>query len=113
MKDPLQFLPAQTPVADADGRMVPAFYRSLQLVLRAVGGWSAPEALRPQTLTASPWQFTAQQPGQLVVSGGTVSAVTLTRGATTITAPQAIYLSVGDVVTVNYSATPTVTFIPR
>lgn len=93
--------------------MLPAFYRSLQLVLRAVGGWSQPESLRGQVLAGSPWSFTAEQPGQLVITGGTVTGVTLSRGAVTIAVPQAIYLSVGDVITVAYSVAPTITFIPR
>jgi hypothetical protein len=64
---------------------------------------------------ASPYAYTATSAGTLVIAGGTVSAVTITRGAATaVTLPTAgpITVAVGDIVTITYSSLPTVTFLP-
>lgn len=113
MKDPLQLLPSNVPVTDQTGHITPQFFRALGLVLKTVGGWSQPEFLRPQTLAGSPFAYKADQPGQMIITGGTISALTLTRGAASIAVTSPVYLSVGDIVTVTYTVAPTVTFVPR
>lgn len=66
--------------------------------------------------TASPMAYTARDAGHLSVQGGTVSALALARGSTSITLGQVsglIPLAAGDKVTITYTAAPTLTFIPR
>jgi hypothetical protein len=67
------------------------------------------------TLTGTPFPFLAGGSGNLLVVGGTVSDITLTRGTTAIpTGLTAGFIPVanGDTVTITYSVAPTVTFIP-
>lgn len=79
--------------------------------------WGASGAIAAITVTASPFAYTAPSAGTVVLSGGTVSAVTLKRGA-----PAAISMgetagvvpvSAGDIVTTTYSVLPTMSFVPR
>jgi hypothetical protein len=70
-------------------------------------------AIVPVTVGASPFAYTATTGGTLAISGGTVSAVTLTRGTTTVpVSPASVPARNGDVVTITYTAAPTVNFIP-
>jgi hypothetical protein len=65
---------------------------------------------------ASPYAWTSPAIGNLVISGGTVSAVTLTHAAgTPVAIPTAgiVPVMTGDVVTVTYTGAPTMTFIPH
>lgn len=65
---------------------------------------------------ASPFTYTAAFDGTIVVTGGTVSAIALIRQGTSIATgiiTGLIPLSRTDQVQVTYSATPTVTFLPR
>lgn len=69
------------------------------------------------TVTASPFVYTAIGAQFVTITGGTVSAVTLTRnGVTTASlaaaSPFSIYLGDGDAVTVTYSAAPTMKAFP-
>lgn len=66
------------------------------------------------TLTGSPFEYVAREPGSLFVSGGTISLITLTRGTETLTVTGSILIPVGiaDIVEVTYSVLPTVKFIP-
>lgn len=114
MKDPLSLLPYNVVVTDQSFRLSAQFFRVLTSVLKAIGGYAQPDAIQPQTLTGSPWGFTAQVPGQLLISGGTVSSVILTRSGVTISAPAAgLYLTPSDSVTITYTVAPTVHFVPR
>ena len=66
----------------------------------------------PVSLGASPYVYTAPTAGIVTVTGGTVSALTLTHAGhvTSVTTnPATLYVSVGDMVTITYSAAPTVT----
>lgn len=75
---------------------------------------SAP-AVSAVTLTGSPFSFTANANGNLVVSGGTISAIDLTRGTTTISlsivTPLLIPVSIGDTITITYTVLPTLQFL--
>ena len=73
------------------------------------------QPLAAVTLTGSPFTFTATSDGVLVISGGTVSAVTLTRQGTTISAGVVaglIPVRRLDQVQITYTVAPTVTFAP-
>ena len=82
------------------------------------GGYGITPGLPPTTVTvgASPYAYTATTKGRVVTSGGTVSAITLTRGSAGainmgVTAGS-VAVDAGDIVTVTYSAAPTINFIP-
>lgn len=65
------------------------------------------------TVGASPFDYTASQTGTLVISGGTVSSITLTRSGSTVTWPtNAVPMTNGDVTEITYSVPPTVNFVP-
>jgi hypothetical protein len=76
-----------------------------------------PQAVLTLNLTGSPFNFTAASNGNLVVTGGTVSSIALTRarvvslnmGITSGSVP----MSQGDSVAITYSALPSVSFIPN
>jgi hypothetical protein len=58
--------------------------------------------------------YQAVEPGFINVSGGTITDINLRRGNKVITAVGAIFIpvSINDIVTVNYSVKPLMTFIP-
>lgn len=62
----------------------------------------------------SPYTFTAPSGGYIILRGGTVSAVELTRTVTTLTGQTAgmFPLSQGDQLKVTYSGLPVMVFIP-
>ncbi|MDB5584897.1 MAG: hypothetical protein JWR80_10073 [Bradyrhizobium sp.] len=76
---------------------------------------SAERPIAPVSLGVSPYTFTATTIGDLLVRGGTVSAVTLVRGDVSVTCPTSgfIPMAANDSVIVTYSVLPTVTFVPR
>jgi hypothetical protein len=68
-------------------------------------------------LTASPMRYQATIGGQLIIQGGTVSLVSISRdGITSYNTGQTqgfFPVSRGDVLTINYSGTPILTFVPK
>lgn len=68
------------------------------------------------TVTASPFEYEAKEPGYISVTGGTVSAISLTRGTDTIIVGTATRLlvpvAINDIVTITYTVLPTIKFIP-
>lgn len=72
----------------------------------------------PIIVGSSPFEYLAEEPGNIFISGGTVSGITLTRGTDTITVapstanPRLIPVAVADIVEVTYSVLPTMKFIP-
>lgn len=74
-----------------------------------------PTAITDAPLSASPSTFQAPQNGQLAISGGTISGISLIRGRVTIALPPTtplIGLALNDQVTITYSAAPVLFFIP-
>ena len=67
------------------------------------------------TPTGSPFDYTANVKGSLIISGGTVSAISLIRGTVTIplstTRPLIIPISIGDTIRTTYSVAPTFQFL--
>ena len=63
----------------------------------------------------SPFSFTAPSGGYMIIRGGTVSAVELTRTVTTLTGQTGGFfpLSQGDVLKVTYSGLPVMVFVPN
>ena len=78
----------------------------------------APPAFMDVTPDGSPFEYEAKEPGYLFITGGTVSAITLTRGSETITVfpdtttPRLVPVAVADIVTITYTVIPTLKFIP-
>jgi hypothetical protein len=73
---------------------------------------SQPAAPFTVTPTASPFSYLASGAGTLQITGGTVSARTLTRGGVTVSVSGSVPVVNNDVVTVTYSVAPTLSFIP-
>lgn len=78
----------------------------------------APPPFLAITVGISPFAYTAKEPGNLFISGGTVTSITLTRGTTTIIVapntvnPRLIPVAVEDTITITYAVVPTIKFIP-
>ena len=73
----------------------------------------APPAFMDITVGTSPFEYLAREPGNVYISGGTVSLITLTRGPDTITVTGSLIpVAVADIVTVTWSVLPTMKFIP-
>ncbi len=76
----------------------------------------APPALVDVTVGASPFEYEAEEPGNLYIAGGNVSAITLTRGSDTIALstvrPLFVPVGIKDIVDITYSVLPTIKFIP-
>lgn len=78
----------------------------------------APPPFMAVSVGISPFAYEAKEPGNLFISGGTVSGITLTRGTDTITVapstanPRMIPVAINDIVTVTYTVLPTIKFIP-
>lgn len=76
----------------------------------------SPAAIFTVAVTASPFTYTASNNGSALLTGGTVTGLSLARGRVTlsISATDSIVpLSAGDALNVTYSAAPTINFIPR
>ena len=69
-----------------------------------------------ETARASPYTFQAPGVGHLVMAGGALSALTLTRGTSTASIPVGIGMvpmDYQDSLQITYSSAPTLTWIPR
>ena len=89
-----------------------AWYRYVQDLDLGIP-FSAESAVTP---TGSPFTYTAPQAGQLIVSGGTVSAITYSRSGTFYATGQTagmFSLSARDQLQITYSSAPTLTWAPR
>src|ERR1700744_5825657 len=66
--------------------------------------------------TGSPFTYTASGPGSLIVQGGTVSAITLSRALVSNVdmgvTQGSIPMAQGDTIQIIYSATPALNFVP-
>lgn len=77
---------------------------------------SSNNTIQAVTLAASPMTYMAREPGALSIQGGTVSLVSLARGAASIAlglTAGLIPLTTGDRVTLTYVTAPVLNFIPR
>lgn len=100
------------------GKIIPPWNNFFQLFTQApqaaihVGG--AGSLILPGIV--SPFEYQVPEKGSLIISGGTVSAVTLARGDTILTIGAATNLcfpvSINDVVTITFSSEPEVWLLP-
>lgn len=101
----------QAPITDKSGMVTPAW---LQFFTALV---APPSAIDPLVVTLSPYEYTASAPGNLLVRGGTVSALALIRARVTID-PLGIVegfipMGLGDLVRVTYTVVPDMWFVPN
>lgn len=99
----------EAPIAKKDsGACEQAWWRFFNAIAGVPGTESA------VIVGLSPTSFRATQRGQLLVTGGTVSSITVTRKNTYTPGANSGYfpMSPGDVITITYSGLPTVTFFP-
>jgi hypothetical protein len=77
----------------------------------------APAGVAVITAGGSPFSYTPNDQGTVIISGGTVSNISLIRGTTTIplftstAAPRSVTVSIGDTVIITYSVKPTIQFL--
>lgn len=68
------------------------------------------------TVDVSPFEYHAKEPGNIYISDGTVSVITLTRGTNTLTLsttrPLIVPVGIEDSITITYTVLPTMKFIP-
>lgn len=74
----------------------------------------APPNIMALTVSVSPFSYTAKEPGNIAVTGGTVSAIHLIRGSIDIdlTGEKIVPVGIKDTIIVTYSVIPTIQFIP-
>jgi hypothetical protein len=96
------------PIADAKGFVTQVWQRFFGALV------DPPAAVSAVAVSASPTSFTASERGSVVISGGTISAVSLTRAGTVVNfgTTRSIPVANGDVVIVTYSVAPTISFLP-
>jgi hypothetical protein len=97
----------------SQGKATSPWYRFFQGLYKGI----PPASEVAVKATASPFHYTTPQRGFLIVQGGTVSMVQLSRGGVTnYNAGQTsgvFPLSSGDSAVVTYSVTPNITFFPQ
>lgn len=73
----------------------------------------APPNVADIVVGASPFSYVSKEPGNVSVTGGTVSVTILTRGLINldVSGQKLIPVSIGDAVTVVYSVIPTLKFL--
>ena len=75
----------------------------------------SPNPAQSITIGSSPFSFVANEPGNVLVNGGTVSQIQIVRQMATVTIPQTsglFPLSKSDQIIVSYTVAPTLTFMP-
>jgi hypothetical protein len=99
-----------SPLVDtATGKVIPPWNSFFQQFTQKAA------AVQAITLTGSPFSYTPNSRGNVVISGGTVSAIALIRGLVTIplstVRPFMVYLGIGDTIKVTYTVVPTIQFL--
>lgn len=78
----------------------------------------APPAFLIIDASGSPFEYEAKEPGNIFISGGIVSDISLTRGPDTIilfpdtSVARFVPVAVNDIVSITYSVKPIIKFIP-
>lgn len=111
-----QFPVPSTPfVKQEDGTLTLPWFYFLQNQYKRTGGSSAGTPPTPVPIGPSPFSYTATTTGSLIVSGGGVKRMTLTRRAVTVLTGSfygVFPMSAGDVASIDYVGAPTITFMP-
>lgn len=76
----------------------------------------APPSFMNIIVGVSPFSYEAVEPGNLAITGGTISQITLNRGSDTISfgagTNKFIPVGIADTITITYTVLPTINFIP-
>jgi hypothetical protein len=90
------------------GNITTAWSRYLQQFTQA------PPNIMTVEVGVSPFSYEAKEPGYVIITGGVVSAILLSRGAVDInlTGARIVPVSINDFVIITYTGLPTVQFIP-
>lgn len=99
---------SNVPLVDSTGRITQTWQRFLGALI------APPGDIATVTVSASPTSFTASARGTVGISGGTLTSVTLTRSGVSINlgVTRTVPVANNDLVTVIYTAAPTIKFIP-
>lgn len=99
-----------TPMVDAStGFVNPAWWQFFATLA------GLPAAIQELSLSGSPFSFTASVPGNVLVAGGMVSSLVLTRGRVTLTTGLVggfVPMAWQDTLEITYTVLPDVWFIP-
>lgn len=112
-------LSSRQPALNGDGTFATTWFQFFSNVDTLLGnvpssGATPDTSEQPVSLAASPATFTASVNGAMLISGGAVSDISITRSNTYSTGMTSgmIPLMKGDVLTVTYTAAPTAVFFP-
>lgn len=96
-----------SPFVSKVGRLLSPWNQYLQQFTQA------PPNIADVIVSASPFSYQAKEPGNVSITGGTVSAITLIRGLISIdvTGTKLIPVAINDTIRVVYSVLPTVKFL--
>lgn len=75
----------------------------------------APAPVMAVAVGVSPYSFLGREPGSLLISGGTVTAIHLLRGSVDLNITGTVGLipvQIADTIVVTYSVLPTIQFLP-
>lgn len=91
-----------------------AFMPEWQRFFTRIAQKSAERKIAAVSPGASPYTYTATTIGNLLITGGTVSAVSLVRGAMSASCPTSGFIPMAgkDSVVITYTVAPTLNFIP-
>lgn len=100
--------------------IVQAFVNRAGIILQPWMGYlqqftTAPPAFNTIDVGVSPFEYEAREPGNIIITGGTVTDVLLTRGQETLDLGAFVTIipvAINDIITITYSVLPTITFIP-
>ena len=114
----LNLFPNRIKFVNPDLTLTPEAHRALAVVQERVGGVTGNGVLPAVVLVvgASPFSFTAEQSGSLIVQGGTVTNVSYARTGAAIDLALLngkFEMQSGDKMTVTYAVAPVLTFLPN
>lgn len=112
MKNPTFGIPTPTlPLTDPKSGLIASTW--YQLITR-LAQLTAERSFESVAVGASPFVYEAYTIGNIFITGGTVSSITLTRGGISLTVPTNRFIPVAanDIVTVTHTGAPTMTFVP-
>lgn len=101
-----------SPVVDKGGRITTVWLNFLKQFA------NAPQAISAVVVGSSPFEYTANNNGTIIISGGTASLIQLIRGitiiniATSTAIPRLVPISIGDTLKVTYTVKPIIQFVP-
>jgi len=113
-------LSQRQPALNSDGTFASVWFQFLSAVNSALGGLPAAggTVAAPNEIvlapTASPFTYDVPANGMLLVSGGVVTSISLTRQGTYILGIEngVVPVAAKDVVAITYTSAPTVVFFP-